>query len=113
MIDSYSFGKIVIDGQEFQSDVIVYSDHVNNNWWRKSGHVLNKDDLRDILSHELEILVIGTGSAGMLKVPVKTKSYLEDKNIELIIAKTSEACTKFNELLATNKNVVGAFHLTC
>jgi hypothetical protein len=113
MIDSYSFGKIIIDGIEYNSDIIVYSDHVNNNWWRKSGHVLNKEDLRDILSHEPEILVIGTGNAGMLKVPIKIKNYLAEKNIELIITRTSEACNKYNELVETNKKVVGAFHLTC
>lgn len=113
MIDSYSFGKIIIDGTEYNSDVIVYSDQVKHNWWRKSGHILNKEDLRDILSRKPAILVVGTGSAGMLKVPGKTKSYLYDRGIELVVEKTPDACNVFNKFVVEKKNVAGAFHLTC
>ena len=113
MIDSYSFGKIIIDGTEYNSDVIVYSDQVKHNWWRKSGHILNKEDLRDILSHKPAILIVGTGSVGMLKVPGKTKSYLYDRGIELVVEKTPDACDVFNKFVEEKKNVVGAFHITC
>jgi hypothetical protein len=113
MIESFSFGKIIIDGRVYNSDVIVYPDHVNNNWWRKSGHILAKDDLRDIINHNPDILVVGTGSVGMLKVPWKTKNYIEDRGIELVVEKTPEACNIFNKLVEEKKNVVGAFHLTC
>jgi len=113
MIDSYSFGKIIIDGEEYNSDVIVYSDHVNNNWWRKSGHILSKEDLREIVNHKPEILVVGTGSVGLLKVPGKTKGYLDEKGIELVVEKTPEAVNIFNKKIEEKKNVVGAFHITC
>jgi hypothetical protein len=113
MIDSYSFGKIVINGQEYNSDVIVYLDHVKNNWWRKSGHILSKDDLREVFNQNPDILVVGTGSVGMLKVPGKIKNFLEEKHIELIVEKTPEACDIFNKLIVEKKNVIGAFHLTC
>ena len=47
MIDSYSFGEIVINGKRYTSDVIIFSDSVDDNWWRKSGHLLHKDDLKE------------------------------------------------------------------
>jgi hypothetical protein len=31
-IESYSFGKITIDGELFTSDVILYPDRIDSNW---------------------------------------------------------------------------------
>ncbi|MHA1839475.1 MAG: hypothetical protein ACTSYO_05915 [Candidatus Ranarchaeia archaeon] len=38
MIDKYEFGCIVIRGQEYTSDVIVFPDRVIDGWWRKERH---------------------------------------------------------------------------
>ncbi|MFQ5909498.1 MAG: hypothetical protein ACE5IJ_02115 [Thermoplasmata archaeon] len=46
MIDSYEFGRIVIDGNEYRSDVIIDSDGVDAGWWRKEGHSLCAEHLR-------------------------------------------------------------------
>ena len=39
-IDSYQFGKIVIDGTGYSSDCVILGDSVQANWWRKQGHLL-------------------------------------------------------------------------
>ena len=52
MIDSYIFGKIVIDGQDYDRDVIVYPDYVERNWWRKEGHELCIDDIKSSIERE-------------------------------------------------------------
>jgi len=36
MIESYSFGQMVIDGQEYTSDLIIFPDRINSSWWRNS-----------------------------------------------------------------------------
>ncbi|MDL1969074.1 MAG: hypothetical protein LWW97_11200 [Deltaproteobacteria bacterium] len=37
MIESYSFGSIVVDGRKFISDLIIYPDgRIEASWWRKS-----------------------------------------------------------------------------
>lgn len=36
-VESYSFGRIKIGGKEYTSDVIVGSDYLKTNWWRKRG----------------------------------------------------------------------------
>ena len=41
MIESYRFGKIVINGKSYSSDVIIIGDHVKANWWRREGHRLH------------------------------------------------------------------------
>jgi len=49
MIESYKFGKIVVNGKSYSSDVIIIGNYVKADWWRKEGHCLHIEDLRDIL----------------------------------------------------------------
>ena len=112
MIDSYDFGRIVINGRGYNTDLIVFSDKVREGWWRKEGHRLHVEDLRDILEVEPEVLVVGTGYSGMMRIPPETRRYVESEGIELISQKTAEACETFNRLVKSRK-VVAALHLTC
>lgn len=111
-IDSYSFGKMVIDGEAYTSDLIIYPDRVDASWWRKEGHYLQKADLAGIVESGPQVLVIGTGNMGVMHVPQATISYLQSKGIEVRVEKSGEAVKVFNEL-AGKRKVVGAFHLTC
>ena len=112
MIDSYTFGRIVIDGESYNSDVIIYSDNVDYNWWRKESHLLQKDDLSDIINYEPEILIVGTGDPGLMQVPEETIRLLKSKEIQLIVDNTENACKTYNEF-KKNKKVIAALHLTC
>ncbi|MFQ6091686.1 MAG: Mth938-like domain-containing protein [bacterium] len=112
MIDSYRFGEIVIDGERYTSDVIIYPDRVDANWWRKEGHRLSVGDLKGIVETRPEVLVVGTGDAGVMEVPVETKEYLEAGGIKLITERTGQACQTFNRLVGSG-NVIAALHLTC
>ncbi|MEW6685468.1 MAG: Mth938-like domain-containing protein [Candidatus Edwardsbacteria bacterium] len=113
MIESYSFGQIKIDGKTYTSDVIIYPNRVNASWWRKGGHCLCLEDLTEVLQDKPEILIIGTGAAGIMQVPKETKEKMEKAGIELHILKTKESCKKYNELLKAGKKVIAALHLTC
>lgn len=115
MIDSYKLGKMIIEGKGYKDDVIVFPDEVLDNWWRKEGHKVHIEDLEEVLKHEPkpEVLILGTGYYGRVKVPSKVRNTLESRGIKLIDQPTTEAYKKFNELLKSNKQVVGAFHLTC
>ena len=112
MIDSYKFGEIVIDGATYTSDVIIYPDRVDYNWWRKEGHLLQKDDLSDVIKYEPEVLIVGTGDPGLMQVPEETTRFLKSKGIKLIVDNTENACKTYNEL-KKNKKIVAALHLTC
>jgi hypothetical protein len=112
MIDSYDFGRIVIDGKHYNSDLIVFPDKVRDGWWRKEGHRLHVEDLKDVLEAKPEVLVVGTGYYGLMKVPPETRKHVESEGIELIAQKTTEACKTFNRLVKSRK-VVAALHLTC
>ena len=111
-IDGYVFGRIIIDGKTYTTDVILYTDKVDSSWWRKEGHYLNKEDLPGVVVAKPDILVIGTGNMGVMQVPESTIKYFEKQGIEVRVAKTVKAVEIFNELSASKK-VIGAFHLTC
>ncbi len=112
MIESYNFGKIVINSKEYHSDIIIYKDSIDDKWWRRESHSLCMEDIKKILDNKPATLIIGTGYYGLMKVPLELIKYLESKNIEVIIKKTKAACDEYNTLYQ-KKNVVAAFHLTC
>ena len=112
MIESYNFGKIIIDGTEYNSDIIIYKNSIDDKWWRKESHNLRIEDIEKILDNKPAILIIGTGCYGLMKVPLELIKYLESNNIEVIIKRTKAACDEYNTLYQ-KKNVVAAFHLTC
>lgn len=111
-ITHYAFGSITIDGNTYTKDVIIYPDRVFSPWWRKEGHLLQPEDLGEIIQSGISILIIGTGYYGTMKVPAEILSLLESKNIEAIVGKTQEAVDRYNEIAAA-KHVAAAFHLTC
>ena len=112
MIESYDFGRIVIDGREFGRDVVIYPETIDGNWWRKEGHTLSVDDVRGMVEAKPEILIVGTGYSGQMKIHPQTEQYLRASGVELITAKTEKACKTYNDLSKSRK-VVAAFHLTC
>jgi len=112
-IDSYQFGKIVIDGINYSSDVIILGDTVQSNWWRRQGHSLSAEDLNTILAARPSVLVVGCGASGLMEVPDKTRQVLKEHNIQLETFDTYKAVQKFNELSEAGVNVAAAFHLTC
>ena len=113
MIESYDFGRIVIDGVAYTGDVIITGEKVMAGWWRAEGHALQVSDISEILEKSRpEVVVVGTGYMGMMKVPKETEQYFQDKGIELLSEQTKEACKLFNALSAS-KRTLAALHLTC
>lgn len=113
MIDNYQFGSIEINGKTYNNDVIIHGEEfLNDHWWRKEGHNIEIDDLKD-LPEKFEVLVIGNGASGVCNVPDETIEYVKNKGVEVIIQMTGEAVGTYNRLLSEGKDVVGAFHLTC
>lgn len=129
-IDSYSFGKIVIDGTIYTSDVIILGDRVIPNWWRKEGHALCLNDLISFIPSpqggegwgeggfplnkggQGGCLIIGTGASGMMKVLEEVSDYFNSKGVKVIEERTDEACKTYNSL-CNSHDVSAALHLTC
>ena len=112
MIESYEFGRIVIKGKRYTTDVIIYPDHVDDNWWREEGHSLSPVDLWAVVQAKPEVLVVGTGRSGLMRVLPETEKYLREQGIRLIAERTTEAVHIYNQLCQSTR-VVAALHLTC
>ena len=111
IIESYAFGRMIIDGIEYRSDLSITRDHQVISWWRGSSHRLVLDDLRSVLDSDPEILIIGTGYYGLMKVDKTVKDHCKSKEIELLINRTSDAVDLFNS--NSSRQPAAAFHLTC
>ncbi len=112
-IDSYQFGKIVIDGASYNSDCLIFSGSVQANWWRKQGHLLAVEDLQTVIAANPSILVVGCGASGLMKVSEDISQVLQEHGIELFTANTNKAVARFNELSEKGENIAAALHLTC
>lgn len=113
MIDFYDFGTIVINGERYTSDVIIFQDKVKDKWWRSEGHRVAVEDLKEALEAKPQIVVVGTGYSGLMKVSNEVKQHLDNQGIQLVIKKTDDAAKIFNKLAESGKKVVAALHLTC
>jgi hypothetical protein len=112
MIDSYSFGSITVSGRRYTSDVIIYPDRVDSSWWRKTGHNLCMEDLREVTRYQPEVLVIGQGKPGLMKVGAELIERLRQQGIEVHAAPTAKAVKLYNQM-SPDRKTVAALHLTC
>jgi len=111
-IDSYSFGKIKVNGSVFRSDIIIYPDRIDISWRRLEGHMVIPEDIALVLHCKPDILIIGTGFYGRMRVSPKAKEKIGEEGIELIVEKTGDAVKTFNEISNARK-AIAALHLTC
>ena len=111
-INSYSFGRIEVDGVPYSKDVIILRDRVVSPWWREAGgHVFAPVDLANVIEGRPEAVVLGTGSFGRVKVLPESLAALSDS--EVIVETTGRAVETFNRLTEDGRDVVAALHLTC
>ena len=113
MIESYNFGKIIINSKEYHSDIIIYKNNIDDKWWRRESHNLCIEDIKEIIDKKPDTLIIGTGYYGLMKIPEGLIEHTKSSGIkQVIVKKTGDACNEYNKLYK-KKNIVAAFHLTC
>ena len=113
-IDSYRFGRIVIDGEEFADDVILVADRVVSPWWREAGgHLFATVDLRPVFEAKPGVVVLGLGRWGRVRIADGLHHDLAAAGIEVVAEPTPGAVATFNRLDAGGASVAAALHLTC
>jgi len=112
-IDHYTFGRIGVSGREYDADIIIFPNHVQERWWRRQGHRLAQEDLETVIANAPQLFVVGTGYYGRMQVPEETLATLQAEDIEVRVLKTSEAVAEFNRLQRDCARIVAALHLTC
>lgn len=124
-IDSYSFGNMVINGQAYNTDLIIFPDgRIQDSWWRKAGHSLSMIDIADLVASKPEIIIAGTGATGLMMPEPELEDQLHKKGIEFRALTTDQAVTLYNDICGTRPpalphgreragNTAACFHLTC
>jgi hypothetical protein len=112
MITAYDFGSIKIDGTTYTNDVIVFPDRVRSNWWRKEGHSLCLEDVKEVVDEKPDVLIVGTGFSGAMQVPDDVRREIERLGTRVIVQNSRQAWRTYNEL-SESKKAVAAIHLTC
>jgi len=114
MIDSYRFGRMVIDGIPYTSDLIILPGYVHSNWQRKQGHNLCIEDVEGLIDCSLlNHLVVGTGKFGRMRIGEEFLTHMKENGVSVHSLPTAKAADLYNSLLQNSTGFGGAFHLTC
>lgn len=112
IIEKYQFGEIMVSGSSYNKDLIIFPDHIQDNWWRREGHLLKITDLETVIDYRPDVLIIGTGMYGFMKIDRTLIEILKDFYItRVVVEKTKKACLYYNNETLPRK--VAALHLTC
>jgi hypothetical protein len=110
-VDDYAFGRIVVDGREEHTDVILLPSRTISHWWRRQGHELVIEDLAEVLSDLPERLVIGTGMEGRMHADPDLLERLAARGVAVEVLPTPQAVRRYREL--DPHHTAAALHLTC
>jgi hypothetical protein len=110
-IERYSFGHVVVDGEEHSRDVIVLPQRVVGDWWRRDGHSLVIEDLSEVLDELPERLIVGCGADGRLHPHPSVIEALERRGIEVEALPTDQAVERYER--SNPARTAAALHLTC
>jgi hypothetical protein len=111
-IQSYQFGEIKVNNKTYHQDIIIFPERVKSSWWRKEGHNLAMVDIQDVLEAKPDVLIIGQGYYGIMKVSDAVCNEIKNRGIELYVKKTNQAVEMYNHL-QDKRAVIAALHLTC
>lgn len=119
-IERFEWGRFTIDGQVHSmdgegvgKDIFLLGRDVHP-WKTRKGHRLEPKMVPGILAGKVEVLVIGNGVNGALKVPKQTrKTILAAGVAQLIVKPTPEACALYNQLVRQGKQAALLAHGTC
>ena len=112
-LTAYSFGRVTLGGQTLTRDLILFEDEFLSPWIREEGHRLQIVDLQWALDRRPDLLIVGTGAFGALRVPQEVTDALGGKGIELLSFKTEEAIGAYNHRAEQGDRVACCLHLTC
>ena len=112
MIEDHKFGSFVVDGRMYLGDIKIINNKARH-WEDRRKHILTFDNISDLIESNPEIIIIGIGNSGLLKVPENIKEIIMGRRIKLFIDKNLNAIKKYNEALSENRKAAALFHATC
>lgn len=106
-----SFGSVTAGNKKYNHDVHVDPD--GNIAPREGDHKVSADEIRTVLKSNPEVIVIGTGQFGCVKLSEEAVRVAEASGVKVVRGRTPKAIKKFNELIDEGKRVAAIVHVTC
>jgi hypothetical protein len=112
-IEKYSFGSMRLGGRTYYEDLAVSAGEIAR-WWREESHLVQSADIDVILALKPDVLVVGTGHSGRMRVSEEATKLCAEAGVELVVEQTARAVERYNAIVTEGKRSVAAvFHLTC
>lgn len=112
MIDNFTFGKFIVDGETFNSNITLINDKAKKHRYLPN-HELKIDDFIELVESKPDYIIIGNGASGVIQVQDEIIEYIEKHGIKIIIEKTGDACNTYNKMIKQGKKVAAFLHDTC
>jgi hypothetical protein len=116
-IDRTAFGSITINGRTFDHDVIIrLSGEIVKRKKKLSkqvygtSHTVSAAEAEYVYEPSCNILVVGSGQYGVLKLSAEAAKFFEQQECKVILKPTPDAIHAFNN---TTGPKIGLFHVTC
>lgn len=117
-IAKIKWGKIIVNDREYH-DILVFGDTLEERDYERlkelygTSHKLGDWEVKRLFSNDPEMIILGTGWAGVLEVPTIIKEEAEHRGIELKLVKSPKAVKEYNKLVQEGKRVNALIHSTC
>ncbi len=116
-IESVSWGVMEIEGLASGKDFKLYPGGGRPWDWRETGTRhrpgIQPADVQELLEHGCEVVVLSRGMKLVLQTCPETLELLQGAGVEIIVAETTEAVSRYNAMVAQGRAVGGLFHSTC
>ena len=116
-IDNTKFGSITIAGKLYDHDLIIRSNGRIEKRKKKmsksiygTSHMISLAEAQYVYEEGAELIIIGAGQNGMVKLSGEADDYFHQQNCAVKILPTSEAIRYWN---GAKGAIVGLFHVTC
>ena len=110
-IQFVKFGEVMVDGRVYYSDMIVWWDGEKE--FVPKTHILDMQAFSGLLRKKPDMIVVGTGQQGCVKIPGDVRERASEKGIKIFEDTSAKAADIFNGMVATGKRVVAFIHTTC
>ncbi len=111
-----TWGRIDVEGFGTFKDVKLWPGGARGWDWNETGTRhrpgIQPADLEEIVDAGVDVVVLGRGMQGLLRVPDETVEWLEDRGVEVIVERTEKAVERYREL-RTRRPTGAVFHTTC
>ena len=115
-INSIKWGPILVGDENSYKDAKLFPGGSRTWDWNETGTSHNPGiqpaDVKELLEHGAETIVLSKGFNERLKTKPETEQYLDDNEVSYHILETEEAVSKYNQLRKT-KPTGALIHSTC